>query len=113
METNNFLLKTNNGKKSFLDKAYCKHINTIFEKIDEDNECRWETYNVIIQELISQGKKDYFEEIKYRLTDGENANMVILDIIDREKETVSGLIWLLKKRLEEYLSEDFNKRFYV
>ncbi len=113
MEVNNFLLKTNHGKKTLLDKAYCKHINTIFENINEENECRWETYNLIIQELISQGKKDYFDEIKYRLTDGENPNRVILDIIDRESESVSGLIWLLRRRLEEYLEEDFNKRFYI
>lgn len=113
MEANNFLLKASQGKRTTLDKAYCKHINTILETIDEEKECRWETYNLIIQELIEQGKRDYFEEIKYRLTDGEDPNKVILEVIARDSDSVSGLIWLLKRRLEEYLEDDFIKRFYI
>jgi hypothetical protein len=46
--------------------------------------CRWETYNVIIETLLSKVDTHYFEEIKYRLTDGEDPNIVILDIIERE-----------------------------
>jgi hypothetical protein len=59
--------------------------------------CRWETYNVIIETLLSKGDTHYFEEIKYRLTDGEDPNIVILDIIEREVDDENGLVWLLKK----------------
>ena len=112
MEANNFLLKAGQGKKTALDKAYHKHISCILETLDEEKEGRWETYNLIIQELINQGKGDYFREIKYRLTDGEDPNTVILDIIERELDEVNGLIWFLKKRVEEYLEDDFIRRFY-
>lgn len=112
MDKNKNTIKSINRRKSALDKAYSKHINTILDTIDEENESRWETYNLIIQELINQGKGDYFKEIKYKLTDGENPNKVILDIIEREVDEPDNLIWILKKRIEEYLDEDNIKRFY-
>jgi hypothetical protein len=112
MEANNFFIKAGQGKTTTLDKAYCKHISSIIETLDEEKEGRWETYNIIIQELINEGKGKYFDEIKYRLTDGENPNQVILDIIERDIDGVSGLIWFLKRRLEEYLEDDFFRRFY-
>lgn len=111
MEANNFLLRARQGKRTTLDKAYFKHINTILETIDEEKESRWETYNIIFEELIKEGNIAYFEEIKYRLTDGEDPNTVILEIIEREVDCVTSLVWLLKRRLEEYLDEDFFKRF--
>lgn len=112
MEANNFIFKAGQGKKTTLDKAYSKHINLIIESLDEEKEARWETYNIIIQELINEGKGKYFEEIKYRFTDGENPNQVMLDIINREVDEVSGLIWFLKRRIEEYLEDDYIRRFY-
>jgi hypothetical protein len=112
MEANNFLLKAGQGKKTALDKAYYKHINNIIPTLDKEKEERWETYNVIIQELINEGKGNYFQEIKYRLTDGEDPNEVMLDIIGREVDEVNGLIWFLKRRIEEYLEDDYIRRFY-
>jgi len=112
MEANNFFIKAGQGKKTALDKAYFKHINTILETLDEEKEGRWETYNIIIQELINQGKGNYFQEIKYRLTDGEDPNSVMLSIINREVDEMNGLIWLLKRRIEEYVEEDYIRRFY-
>ena len=113
METNKFLLKANQGKNTTLDKAYSKHINTILNTLDDEKETRWETYNIIIQELINQGKGDYFKEIKYRLTDGEDPNEVLLDIVEREVDEVNGIIWFLKRRIEEYLEDDYIKKFYI
>jgi hypothetical protein len=112
MEANNFFIKAGQGKNSTLDKAYYRHINNLIETLDEEKEGRWETYNMIIQELINEGKSYYFNEIKYRLTDGEDPNTVMLDIIERDGETVSGLIWFLKRRIEEYLEDDYLRRFY-
>jgi hypothetical protein len=46
------------------------------------------------------------------MTDGENPNQIILDIIHRHSDTVDGMIWFLKRRVEEYLEEDFYKKFF-
>jgi len=112
MEANNFLIKAGQCKTTTLDKAYSKHINNIIKTLDEEKEGRWETYNIIIKELIKEGKGDYFPEIKYRITDGEDPNKVILDIIERNVDEVNGLIWFFKKRIEEYIDDDFMRRFY-
>jgi hypothetical protein len=112
MEANNFLFKANHGKTTLLDQAYHKHIKSIIETLDDEKEARWETYNLVIQEFINQGKASYFNEIKYRLTEGEDPSQVILDIIDREGDSVNGLIWFLKRRIEEYIEDDFLRRFY-
>ncbi len=112
MEANRIFSIANQCKKTALDKAFSKHINSIIETLDDEKEGRWETYNIIIQELIDGGKGEYFQEIKYRLTDGENPNSVMLDIINREVDEVSGLIWFLKRRIEEYLEDDYLRKFY-
>lgn len=111
MEANNFLFKAGQGNTTTLDKAYCKHISSIIKTLDEEKEGRWETYNIIIQELINDGKGTYFEEIKYRLTDGEDPNQVMLDIIERDIDGMTGMIWFLKRRIEEYLEDDYIRRF--
>lgn len=112
MEANNFFIKAGQGKKTTLDKAYTQHINKVLETLDEEKEGRWETYNIIIEELINDGKGKYFEEIKYRLTDGEDPNKVMLDIIERDIDGVSGIIWFLKRRIEEYLEDDYIRNIY-
>ena len=111
MEANNFFIKAGQGKKTTLDKAYSKHISTIIETLDEEKESRWETYNIIIQELINEGKGKDFEEIKYRITDGEDPNKVMLDIIERDIDSVNEIIWFLKRRIEEYLEDDYLRAF--
>lgn len=111
MDVKKFLLKDNKAKKTTLDKAYYKHINYMLETLNEDEEIRWDTYNLIVENLIKQGGKKILEEIKYRITDGENPCKVILDITNRESDNLDGMVWFLKKRLEEYLEEDFFKRF--
>ena len=112
MEANNFLYKASQGKPTLLDKAYYKHISRILDNLDDEEEIRWETYNLIIQELINQGNNEYFTEIKYRLTDGEDPNYVILDIINRDSDDINGLVWFLKRRLEEYIEDDYIRGFY-
>lgn len=111
MKANKFMLKAGQGKQTTLDKAYSKHIKEVRETWDEEIEARWETYNIIIEELVREGKEAYFNEIKYRLTDGEDPNQVILDIIERDMDSVSGLIWFLKRRIEEYMEDDNLRRF--
>ena len=112
MDAKNFLFKAGQGKTTTLDRAYFKHINHLLDSFDEEKEERWEIYNVIVTELIKNGKGNYFSEIKYRITDGEDPNIVILDIIDRNIDESSDLIWVFKQKVEEYKEDDFIRRFY-
>lgn len=107
-----FIVKTGSGKNTNLDKAYTKLINDVLVKNDEDTEERWETYNLIIKEFFDIDGCKYFQEIKYRFTDGEDPNEVILDIASRySQHELSFLAGFLLKRVEEYVEEDFFKRF--
>ena len=107
-----FIVKSGSGKNTNLDKAYSKLINSLLVEMDEEKEERWETYNLIIKELFETDNGMYFEEIKYRLTDGENPNHVILDIASRyHPNELSFLLTFLLKRVEEYSDEDYFKRF--
>jgi hypothetical protein len=113
MEIFNFIVKAGTGKHTTLDNEYRKIINNVILTNDEDKEIRWETYNLIISELFNTDEGKYFQEIKYRITDGEDPNHVILDVISRYKESdLSYLVWTLKRRLEEYAEDDFYKRFF-
>lgn len=113
MEIFDFIVKTGTGKNTNLDKAYSKLINDVLVKSDEEVEERWETYNLIIKEFLAIDNGMYFQEIKYRLTDGESPNDVILDIASRySQHELSFLAGFLLKRVEEYVEEDFFKRFY-
>jgi hypothetical protein len=93
--------------------VYNKHISCVLQNLDEELEFRWETYNLIIMQLVKQGKINYLKEMKYRLTDGEDPNKIILDILEKEADDIDGLIWFLKRRVEEYVEEDFFKNFLV
>jgi hypothetical protein len=107
----NLLIIPTKGKKTTLDKAYQKHVNNIVKTLNEDEEARWETYGVILQQLMSYNRTDVIDEIKYRLTDGENPNIVLLDVINRDSDSFDNLTWFLKRRVEEYLDDDLMKRF--
>jgi len=107
-----FIVKSGSGKNSNLDKAYNKLINNLLVEMNEETEERWETYNLIIKELFQIDNGKYFEEIKYRLTDGEDPNYLLLEIASRyNQDELSFLVTFLLKRVEEYLDEDFFKRF--
>lgn len=113
MRANNFILKAGQGKNTRLDKAYQKLIIDIKGNLDEEKEERWETYNLIIEDLINTGKIEVFQEIKYRLTDNEDPNKVMLNIIDRYEDSErDNLYHILRGRIEEYIEEDFLKRFH-
>jgi hypothetical protein len=113
MEAKNILFKHTNNKRTILDKAYNKHIINVIETLDEEKQSRWETYNLVVEELTEDSKIDYITEIKYRITDGEDPNYIMLDIIERESDNLDGLVLFLKKRIEEYIDEDFFDRFFI
>lgn len=112
MEAKKFILKNVRTKNSTLDRAYNIHINSVLSELDEENESRWEIYNIILTKLTQQTNQDYFGELKYRLTDGEDPNIIILDFLERETFNIDNLVWHLKRRVEEFLDEDLFKRFF-
>lgn len=106
-----FLLKPSQTKRTNLDKAYNTHVKNLLPTLTDESRERWEIYSIIIEDLVSKGKTNYLKEIKYRLTDGEEPSNVILDIIERESENIDNLSWYMKRRIEEYVEEDYFKRF--
>lgn len=113
MELCDFILKMGSGKNTRLDDEYSKLINEIIFKSNEEQEERWETYNLIIKELLEIDNGNSFAEIKYRLTDGESPNDVILDLVSRyDSNELTYLAYHLSRRVEEYAEEDLFKRFY-
>lgn len=113
MEFCDFIVKNSYGKYTLLDKEYTRLINNVISNNNEEDEIRWETYNLIIKEMIRINDCEYFKEIQYRFTDGENPNEVLIDVISRYcPDELNHLITFLMKRVEEYAEDDFLKRFY-
>ena len=111
MRNFDFTIKGSSGHYTDLDKEYNKYLKETLRNLDEEMIYRWESYNLIMDELLKLGKVKLFEEIKYRLTDNECVNEVMLDVITRDSNT-SGLLWFIKKRIEDYIDEDFYSQFY-
>lgn len=111
MDASNFIFKTGRGKNTRLDNAYSDLVKGVLNDGNDADHDRWEIYNLIIKELLSQGN-DCFEEIKYRITDGENPNDVFIDVLTNHDDGLTGLAWFLKRRVEEFKEEDELKKFY-
>jgi hypothetical protein len=90
---------------------YNKFITNSLTNTDEETIERWYTYEAIMTELIGLNKINLFEEVKYRLTGGEDPNDIILDIINRDN-VVKTALWAHSCRLRDYKNEDLLKRFY-
>ena len=102
MKNFNFTIKDGPGKYSNLDKEYNSFLKINLKDSGEDEFYRWETYNLIMDELLKIGEKSSFNEIKYRLTDGENPNKVIMNVLSKV-DYVSNLIFLLRRRIKDFI----------
>lgn len=113
MRANNFILKAGQGKNTRLDSAYQKLISELKINLDEEQESRWEVYNLIMEDLVNNGRVEVFNEVKYRLTDNENVNEVMLDVLGRyEFDCDDDLYLILTARINDFIEEDFLKRFH-
>jgi hypothetical protein len=82
------------GKQSNLDKQFSEIM--VKNLINDDTAEQWSTYNSAKIEL--ENYDDIYNlEIKYRITDGENAKKVILSVIDKIKNKSKELIRLENK----------------
>tara|TARA_B110000977_G_C10749626_1_gene366286 strand:+ start:128 stop:466 length:339 start_codon:yes stop_codon:yes gene_type:complete len=112
MKNFDYTINSGSGRYTNLDKEYNKFLETTLRGVKDDGIIyKWDTYNLIMTELLQLGRYELFNEIKYRLTDGENPNEVMIDILDRESN-LSGFLWLIRKRIEEYINDDFENTFY-
>tara|TARA_R110000782_G_C14708678_1_gene402891 strand:+ start:362 stop:700 length:339 start_codon:yes stop_codon:yes gene_type:complete len=111
MEDTNFKPETSFTNSNSLEKMYGRLLRTTLMNIDDNDGYRDETYRVIIFELQKEYDYKTYDEIKYRITDGEDVNEVFYDIIQRGDYS-SSVIWLMKERIECYIDEDKYKRFY-
>ena len=107
MNNFNLKIKSGSGKFSKLDKLYR---NFVINNLEDNHIDRWEVYNVIMDELINIGEYSRFEEVKYRITGGENPNLVMLDMLDKFF-THNHLFFTLKLIIEEFIDEDNINRF--
>lgn len=105
MKESNFTIKQGLGDFSNLDKEYNSYIKNSTRGLDDEKVNRWDIYDLIMKDLLKLGLNVVFEEVKYRLTDGENPNLVMMEIINRDCYE-SELAWFLKNRLELYIKED-------
>jgi hypothetical protein len=79
--------------------------------MDDEDLSRLTTYDIIINEWVEEEKMSYLGQLKYRVTDGEDINQVLLDIINSD-EMPSSLCVNQIIALEEYISEDNFKILY-
>jgi hypothetical protein len=112
MDARDFYFKSCKPKKSRLDLAYRNLINYVIETCDEEQETRWEIYKLVMLEIINSKKDVYLDEIKYRLTDGEDPNTIMLDLINRDPECMGSLYSFLKRTIEGYIEDDICNKFY-
>ena len=100
----------NEGNKrgvKLLDKRYLEYINTL--KLDEKKACRVDVYTEIISECVESYGEIIFDEIKYRITDGEDINMVMLDVLSRMDR--SGYMGKFKRDIEMFMDEDWIEKY--
>ncbi len=69
-----------------LDFTYKAHILQTTSKSNMDVRRRWVTYEKILDEMALIGEYKKIDEIKYRITDGENDKKVFSEVLDKIKE---------------------------
>lgn len=111
MKDFNFKIKSGAGKYSKLDKLYQSYLFNSIKELDENKLYRFEIYDAIINELVKNGETESFDEIKYRLTGGENPNIVMLDIVNRHEED-NAIFWLMRREITNFIEEDNLNRFF-
>jgi hypothetical protein len=108
MESSIKLPKVGKKRINKLDRDYNKFIENLYDIHSEDSMNRLEIYNAVINELTTLDEQQTINELKYRITDGENPNSVILDIINRYS-VESHFMWLISKNIEQFIYEDLIK----
>lgn len=110
MNIKDFILGNCSPNKNKLDSDYQTFMLNTINNCTDDHIERWETYNDIIDEVVKLGYNSEFEEIKYRITDGENPNKVLLNVFTRIE--LSPILMFYSRHLEDYLESDKYSKFF-
>jgi len=110
MEPKEGIINKYSNKKTALNLAYKNFLDEIKPTLDDETEERWEVYDMILSELVRGGYNSEFEEYKYRITDNENPNFILYDILNRIDGT--PLTYIFTNNLKRYIDEDNMSRFY-
>jgi hypothetical protein len=105
-----FKIKMGLGKYNALDREYSRYICNNLKKNDDTINDRFELYNLIMVELSEIGDKQSFDEVKYRVTDGEDINFVMLDIVKRYLDT-NIILYSTYTEILEYISKDLTEKY--
>lgn len=94
------------GKFSLLDKEHMKQFEQ--KKLDANNVEKAEVCELeymLIKHLLKENEITLTNEIKYRLTNGEDTVSVLLDAI-KKKDYLRDTLWMIESKLEEYVHTD-------
>ena len=72
-------------RESLLDNEFRMFVFERTYKAPVEEKQRWKIYNTILQELRWLGDEQSVDEIKYRITDGEDPDKVIKETIEYPK----------------------------
>lgn len=100
-----FFIKSGYGKYSVLDKEYNNLILSVLSSGEEREIKRWEVYNIIMGELLHIDEYASFEEVKYRITDGDDPIEVFMSIVNKHKK-ISTILCGLSNTILDYKYKD-------
>lgn len=97
--------ESSQGVYNLLDKEFKNFFNELKSnsRTELDLE-KCEIYDMIMTTLANEKEYTLEKEAKYRITDNEDPDVVMLDIIKR-RDVLRSLLWMLESRLEQYLEE--------
>ena len=72
-------------RESLLDNEFRTFVFEKTYRAPTEEKKRWKIYNTILEELRWLGDNETVDEIKYRITDGEDPNKVIKETIEYPK----------------------------
>ena len=111
MRLENFIIESGNSDDKTLNRSYKKFLIKVINNADDDLLERWETYNMIMEELVHLSYYDTFNEIKYRVTDGEDVNQVVLDVLSNIEK--SNMLHFMQRNVERFIEDDRYSRFFL
>ena len=111
MKSSDFTIRDGFETHTYLDKEYNKFIYKTIRELSDSDENKWIIYKLILKDLVDLKLISFIKEFKYRLTDKEDPNLIMLDIIKRDKFE-SSMFWYYQCKLDYFLEYEFSKQFY-
>jgi hypothetical protein len=107
----NTLQNFGSSESKTLNRDFNNLIAKMLQEMSDEELLRVYTYDLILNEWLMEDKVSFLDEFKYRVTDGEDINEVLYDIIVKD-ELPSNICKNQVEILEDYISEDKFKIFF-